>query len=87
MVERFNCAWAHLGLEQKTEPRYQVTYHTYLASRRYPKHYKHDIECSMLVLQIFAILIRRDHMRKHTRLSPFFHTASDGMLGGAWAQG
>ena len=26
-------------------------------------------------------------MRKDTRLSPLFHTASDGKLGGAWEQG
>ena len=69
-----------MGLEQQKEPRYQVTYYTYVASGgqltytpsvelavgwRYAK-------CSLLILQIFAIFVlRRAHMRKDTRLSRF----------------
>ena len=82
-----------MGLEQEKEPRYQVTYHTYLASGgqlsytpsaervvrwRYVKH-------SLLILQIFAIFqLRHAHVRKDTRLSPLFRTSSDGKLGRAW---
>ena len=46
------------------------------------------VKCSLLVLQIFAIFwLRHAHMRKDTRLSPLFHTESDGKLGRAREQG
>ena len=67
-----------MGLEQQKEPRYQVTYHTYIASGgrllytpsfervvswRYTKH-------SLLILQIFAIFrLCHAHVRKDTRFS------------------
>ena len=35
MVEDFNCVWAHWAHNKKKEPRYQVTYHMYLASGRW----------------------------------------------------
>ena len=40
------------------------------------------------VRQIFATCrLRHAHVRKDTRLSPLFRTASDGKLGGAWERG
>ena len=33
MVERINCMWAHRVQNSKKEPRYQVTYYSYLSSR------------------------------------------------------
>ena len=39
-------------------------------------------------LNILAVCRLCDaHVRKHTRLSPLFHTASDEKLGGAWERG
>ena len=79
------------GHTRPREPRYQVTYHTYLASRRwlsYTVSVKHIVgwkyaKHSLLVLQIFTIvLLRHAHVRKNTRLSPLFRTASDRKLGG-----
>ena len=67
--------------EQRKEPRYQVTYHTYLASGRRLS-YTPSVECvvglkyaksSLLVLQNFAIFrLRHAHVRKDTRLSTAF---------------
>ena len=43
---------------------------------------------SLLVLQIFAIFrLCHAHVKKDTRVSPLFHTASNGKLGGIWEQG
>ena len=39
------------------------------------------MKLSMLIFAIF--LLRHVHVRKDTRLSPLFHIASDGKLGGA----
>ena len=85
-----------LGAEQRKEPRYQVAYHTYLASGRWLS-YTPSVErvvswkyakCSLLVQQIFTIFwLRHAHVRKDTRLSPLFRTASNGKLGRAWVQG
>ena len=70
-----------LGPEQRKEPRYQVTYHTYLASGRQLS-YTPSIERvvglkyvkrSLLVVQNFAIFrLRHTHVRKDTRLSTAF---------------
>ena len=69
------------GPEQRKEPRYQVTYHTYLASRRQLS-YTPSVERvvglkyakrSLLVVQNFAIFrLRHTHVRKDTRLSTAF---------------
>ena len=69
------------GPEQRKEPRYQVTYHTYLASGRRLS-YTRSVERvvglkyakrSLLVLQNFAIFrLRHAHVRKDTRLSTAF---------------
>ena len=69
------------GPEQRKEPRYQVTYHTYLASGRRLS-YTPSVERvvglkyakrSLLVLQNFAIFrLRHAHVRKDTRLSTAF---------------
>ena len=96
VVERVWLCVGALGPEQWKEPRYKVAYHTYLASgRRLP--YTLSVECvvgwkyakhSLLVRQIFATCwLRHAHVRKDTRLSPLFHTASDGKLGGTWERG
>ena len=96
VVERVWLCVGALGPDQRKEPNYQVAYHTYVASGRrlsytlsiervviwkYTKH-------SLLVRQIFAIFgWRHAHMRKDTRLSPLYRTASDGKLGGVWVRG
>ena len=69
------------GPEQRKEPRYQVTYHTYLASGRRLS-YTPSVERvvglkyakrSLLVLQNFAIFrLCHAHVRKDTRLSTAF---------------
>ena len=96
MVERVWLCVGALGPEQRKEPRYKVAYHTYLASGRQLS-YTLSVErivdwkyakCSLLVRQIFATCqLHHAHMRKDTRLSPLFCTASDGKLGGAWERG
>ena len=49
-----------------------------VVGEQYTKH-------SLFVLKIFAIFrLCHAHMRKDTRLSLLFHTASDEKLGGAW---
>ena len=78
---------------QQKEPRYKVAYHMYLASGRrlsYTPSIEHVIHAkrSLLVRQIFAIFwLHHAHVRKDTRVSSLFHTASDGKLGGAWERG
>ena len=69
------------GPEQRKEPRYQVTYHTYLASGRRLS-YTPSVERvvglkytkrTLLVLQNFTIFrLRHAHVRKDTRLSTAF---------------
>ena len=70
-----------LGPEQRSKPRYQVTYHMYLASGRwlsYTPSVEHVVgwkymKRSMLALQIFTIFqLCHAHMRKDTRLPPLF---------------
>ena len=82
--------------EQRKEPRYKVAYHTYIASGKwlsYTLSVEHIVgwkyaKCSMLVRQIFTTCwLRHAHVRKDTRLSPLFRTASDRKLGGAWERG
>ena len=69
------------GPERRKEPRYQVTYHTYLASGRRLS-YTPSVErvvglkyakSSLLALQNFAIFrLHHAHVRKDTRLSTAF---------------
>ena len=85
-----------LGPEQQIEPRYQVTCHMYIANGKQLS-YIPSIELvvgwkyakrSLLVRQIFAIFwLRHTHVRKDTRLSLLYRTASDEKLGGAWERG
>jgi len=96
MIERVWLCVGALSQEQQKEPRYQVTYHAYLASKRRLS-YTPSVECvvgwkyakcNLLVLQIFAIFWwHYAHVRKDTRLSPLFCTASNGKLGGARERG
>ena len=51
VVERVYLCVGALGPEEHKEPRYQVTYHMYLASL----HTEQYVKRSLLVLQIFAI--------------------------------
>ena len=99
MVERWlkglNWTWVHWGSEQR-ELRYQVSYHTYVASWGSLLHTP-SIELvvgwtiretfCVFVLNILAICrLRHVHVRKDTRVSLLFRTASDKKLGGAWQQ-
>ena len=86
VVERVSLCVGALGPEQQKEPRYKVAYHTYLASGRrlsYTLSVERIVDCkyakrSLLVWKIFATCrLRHVHMRKDTRLSPLFRTASD----------
>ena len=94
--KRLNCGW--VGPVQQKEPRYQVTYHTYIVSGR-------RLSCTLCIEHVvgltiwktqpvysppapkFAIFwLRHTHVKKDTRLSPLFRTASDGKLGRAWEE-
>jgi len=76
--------------EQKEEIRYQVTYHTYLVSRGNYHTYKcwnciwsNNMQSLVIWLQNFSpfVNLHHAHVRKDTRLSSLFCTASDKMLG------
>lgn len=81
------------GPEQQKQPRYQATYHIYLASERQLS-YTPSVECvvgwtiRLLVLQNSVIFwLLHAHRRKDTKLSQLSHTTGDRKLGEAWEQG
>ena len=69
-----------MGARGSEELRYQVTYHMYLSSKG-PLSYTPGIELNntrKFSFFIFSVCrLRHVHMRKHTRLSPLFRTASN----------
>ena len=85
--------WAHWGSEQQEELTYQVTYlavegdyqtHQALNAKLVEQYAK----LGFTILKFFAICqLRHAHVRKDTRLSLLFRTASNEKLGGAWEQG
>ena len=85
--------WANWGSEQQEEQRYEVTYHTCLASG--VDSYTPSRECVVrwtihetlpFHSEVFFAICHA-HMRKHTRLSPLVFTASDKKLGGGLGGG
>ena len=80
--------WVHWGSEQQEELRYQVTCNTYLASGGqllYALSVEQYVKLRFFVLNFLAICqLHHSHIRKDTRLSLLFHTASNEKRGGAW---
>ena len=83
----------HIGPRTAKRARYQVAYYTFLASGRrlsYTPSVKRVVNWTIHKTQPFSsanfrhFLITSSHVRKDTRLSPLFRTASDGKLGRAW---
>ena len=70
--------WVHWCSEQQEELRYQVTYHTYVASGgqllNTPRvELEVDVKLSFLVLILFAVCrLRYAYVKKDIRLSPLF---------------
>ena len=83
-IERsFNCTWVKMS--QNTEDT-RITYHTYLASWGWISHtasiesVEQTVKCCLLFLKSFDYIMLM--WKKRTRLSWFYHTASNRKLGG-----
>ena len=84
------------GPRAAEEPRYQVTYHTYLANGRwlsYTLSVEGVVTWTIHKMQPVSsanfrhLPITSSHVRKDTRLSPLYRIGSDTKLDGAWVRG